>query len=365
MGKRWPEVYVRVQRTRTQRGTAGSESIDSGSVMTDIKDNTYVSTLQNAGNVPGNASQALADPTWAWLYEAWAQEPRVDYVTQFMAQLARMTVDPNVSYNQLRMEAYTGQRVELYSSRTNQAFDLFNEDDSRTSLRADAVKYADAQWERFTRFVNQSLGQDTGDDNLDWGAIRAEIDAVNQPTLKNLKPGESESFWQRGDVVLIGSGHKEFHYELVGSKDSPTGTVQMDKKGGFLDTGRILAYNSSDPAGFDQAIARFSKKKVVHGDDYQLEEEEDDDEGGQRMNTAEMWANFDGNADYVAQIMSQELGTTLTWTGAGWMAARSAMGQGVAHQIDTWPELKEAIYAADKSDSEVWARVNQIIATQD
>ena len=99
-----------------------------------ISDNTYLSTLQNAGDVPGAASQALADPTWAWLYEVWAQEPRVDYVTQFMAQLARMTVDPNVSYNQLRMEAYTGQRVELYSSRTNQAFDLLNEDDIRRLL---------------------------------------------------------------------------------------------------------------------------------------------------------------------------------------------------------------------------------------
>jgi len=333
--------------------------------MSDISGNTYLTTLQNAGDVPGAASQALSDPTWAWLYEVWAQEPRVDYTTQFMAELARMTVDPNVTYNQLRMEAYTGQRHELYSSRTNTAFDLFNEDDSRSFLRADTIKYADAQWDRFTRFAHQSLGQDTGEDNLDWGTIRAEVDAVNQPNLKNLKPGDSENFWQRGDFVLIGTGHKDFHYDLVGGKDAPTGTVQMDKKGGFLDTGKISAYNSSDPAGFDQAIARFSKKKVVHGDDYQLEEEEEEGEsGGQRMNTAEMWQAFDDNANYVAQVMSQELGATLTWSGAGWMAAKSAMGQGVAAQVDTWPELQQATYAADKSDAEVWGRVNQIMSTQ-
>jgi hypothetical protein len=330
--------------------------------MTDISDQQFLTTLQAAGGVPGSASQALPDPTWAWLFEVWAREPRVDYVTALMASLARMSVDPAVSYFDLRMEAFTGQRDELYSSQTRLAFDdLDNEGPARASLLADAARHAEIVWGDFRLFVHTTVGGDPADAPVDWATVYDEVDAVNQPALKDLQPGESIRFWQSGPLVLLGDGHKEGYYALVGGKGSPAGTVSMDKKGSLVGTGKISAVNSPDPAAFDEAIARFSKKRVVHGDDHEDDGEAVTPDQGLTYGSDEgQWAFYQQCADAIAQHMSAELNVGLTWSAEAYLDYKAVRATSMRTQ-GRWPEMLDAAREAGIGTEAAWDKVDAVI----
>ena len=89
------------------------------------------------------------------------------------------------------------------------------------------------------------------------------VDQINEAEQKNLDEGESISFIQTGNIVLLGDNHHNLYYHFVRTQDDfAEGTVTMVEKGGTFSPGEISVTGAGDQAAFKEAIRRFSKKKI-------------------------------------------------------------------------------------------------------
>jgi hypothetical protein len=102
-------------------------------------------------------------------------------------------------------------------------------------------------------------------DQIDW----TQLQAWNEAILKNLEAGNATSFWQSGGYVVIGDDNYEPWKRAVEaanglqpSGNQPTGSVNMDARGGFASRGSMTVSGSPDEAAFKAAVREFSQKAI-------------------------------------------------------------------------------------------------------
>jgi hypothetical protein len=94
----------------------------------------------------------------------------------------------------------------------------------------------------------------------------AVVDKGNEMALKALPRGESTTFYEIGDLVIIevkGQGGKEAYIDWAQQYDGVNqGTITMTQKGGVFSAGSVLATGVHGELNFTRAIARVSDKRV-------------------------------------------------------------------------------------------------------
>jgi hypothetical protein len=95
---------------------------------------------------------------------------------------------------------------------------------------------------------------------FDWDAI----DRRNQQNVKNTPDGGQVPVLACMELVLIGPGHPDEYVEAAREGNAYEGMITVDK-GGMLDRGELHVTGiNSNRAQFQDAIAQFSKKKVIY-----------------------------------------------------------------------------------------------------
>jgi hypothetical protein len=95
---------------------------------------------------------------------------------------------------------------------------------------------------------------------VDWNAV----DDRNRQNVKNTPDGGQVGVLAARKLVLIGPGHPQELLDAARDNNACEGTITVDK-GGMLDRGELHVTGiDHNLAEFEQAIARFSKKKVIY-----------------------------------------------------------------------------------------------------
>jgi hypothetical protein len=98
---------------------------------------------------------------------------------------------------------------------------------------------------------------------------RSVVEKFNEQALKTLSEGTTTAFYEIGDLIIIDAKlppKAQPYLEWAQHRDEidPGATITMIKKGGAFDQGKIKAAGVQNPAAFEAAIKRVSKKKVEY-----------------------------------------------------------------------------------------------------
>jgi len=311
--------------------------------MPEITDETWLDYIRNAGNAPADDATGFDNLDWTKTFVAWASVGNTTAdglnaanIIQLilekteLPELKKAAIDQGGAYTL----SFWPAGVTLQVDRALQ--DAATERQAIGAMQQHARMQVSQYWPAFAMYVqevqNRPLRGGGGgtDDNAAQDDLRetppnqGAVDSVNQSALKNLQVGEYLYFWQRDGIVLLGNDHPRNTYLYFGGyEDGYKGTVQMDKKGGLLDTGKIFCKHdgSIDEGAFQNAIARFSKKKVKFGD-YDEEDEDGFNPQGVEQDSAARMAEMSAQA---ARMLSDEYNVNIDWTPEhfwSWMGQR-------------------------------------------
>jgi hypothetical protein len=238
----------------------------------------FVQTVTYAGQPPTSAAAIMADGTWADIYLRYLDDSTGlsgDATYTNAAQFLR-DIGNSAPWSHL-VELYctigspaclpwpTG-AVEIMTDVQN---GLYDEAQARQDLAEYCWSWAEQAVPGFLQWVtsvqsaapSEPVMQQMTVDMID----RAVVDGINQAVLKAAQtPGETLTYWQAGDVVLIGVDHAASYYDaLQGDPGYCGGTITIKSRGSTFSAGEITASGSADQAGFKSAIKRFSSKKVT------------------------------------------------------------------------------------------------------
>ena len=224
-----------------------------------------VERMVEAGDPPSELATCFSDAFWREMFVPWADalmytlgDMAIEHTARFGAAYAG-----NMSTREMWEKFGPGGEWQLEPGEAQieqfrqAAEEGVNEDAARAALWFYALEVLNPHYPAFVEAVQK----DKGDALQPLSFDQAAIDQTNEINLKGLKPDENTSFFQRGPILLIGSGHpdKVVAWAAQGKK----GFIEMLARGSLGSTGEMEVSGYEDEAVFKECVRRFSKKKIT------------------------------------------------------------------------------------------------------